>query len=204
MEKLKKMKAEMLTVAPYFTDISRLYIANKPEYVAAMHVNLQVDNAYFWRDEYGELDCGVLDWGMFQRSPFCMNFLGCLSGADPEVMLAHEGEIIKSFVDEYYRCGGPKLDADDVTQRFRLAYMTFVYECTQWLEREVLKETTPEEFSSIKSIHDERFMGRWLTRCRSMTVFNAFAYYNLLGAFKSNFDAWSSGSGKAYMTVYEG
>ena len=27
---------------------------------------------------------GVLDWGGFNRMPFCMNFLGCLSGADPE------------------------------------------------------------------------------------------------------------------------
>ena len=26
------------------------------------------DNAYFWRDEHGKLDCGLLDWG-----GFCIN-----------------------------------------------------------------------------------------------------------------------------------
>ena len=30
---------------------------------------------------------GVLDWGGFSRMAFCMNFLGCLSGADPEARL---------------------------------------------------------------------------------------------------------------------
>ena len=64
---------------------------------------------------------GVLDWGGFNRTPFCMNFLGCLSGADPEapgcnlatpaclrepaqtslkVLLAHEEGIIRCFRDE--------------------------------------------------------------------------------------------------------
>ena len=85
-----------------------------PDYIAAMHANLQADNAFFWRDEYGQLDCGVLDWGGFSRMPFCVNFLGCLSGADPEVLLAHEEGILRCFRDEYHRCGGPLLPLEEL------------------------------------------------------------------------------------------
>lgn len=74
--KLQRLKEEMVEMAPYFLDMSGYYQTNDSNFVSAMHVNLQADNAYFWRDEYGDMDCGVLDWGGFQRSPFCMNFLG--------------------------------------------------------------------------------------------------------------------------------
>merc|ERR1712056_145206 len=103
--------------------MSGTYQNNRSDYVGASHANLQVDNAYFWRDEYGDLACGVLDWGGFGRSPFCINFLGCLSGADPEVMMAHEEGIIRCFRDEYHRCGGPALAIEELRLRYHLGFI---------------------------------------------------------------------------------
>merc|ERR1719189_2430159 len=114
MDKLLKVKAELLEMCPYFKDLSDNYQTNNSDWIAANHANLQADNAYFWRDEYGAMACGMLDWGGFSRAPFGVRFLGCLSGADVGMMLGHEEGILRCFVDEYARCGGPKLDVAEV------------------------------------------------------------------------------------------
>ncbi|CAE7392610.1 atpA [Symbiodinium natans] len=182
-----------------------------------MHANLQADNAFFWRDEYGTLACGVLDWGGFNRTPFCMNFLGCLSGADPEVLLAHEEGIIRCFRDEYERCGGPHLPMEELLlscldegdggetglpavmcfhSGYHLGYITFVYESTTWLEREVYKLATKEEMATWDGILDDRFQERFRVRCRTSAIINSFAFYSLKGDHLSTlFKEWSKGKG---------
>merc|ERR1712187_124251 len=88
-DRMDKLKAELIEMCPYFLDATRDYQANNTNYITAMHVNLQADNAYFWHDEYNELSCGVIDWGNFNRTPFTGNFMGCLSGMEPQHLLEH-------------------------------------------------------------------------------------------------------------------
>ncbi|CAJ1377375.1 unnamed protein product [Effrenium voratum] len=202
--KLARIKEELLEMFPHFQGMSGQFQVNSPDYIAAMHANLQADNAFFWRDEYGDLDCGVLDWGGFNRTPFCVNFLGCLSGADPEVMLAHEEGIIRAFRDEFHRCGGPYLNVEDLLLRYHLGYITFVYESTTWIEREIYKQVSKEEMRTWHGILDERFQERFRVRCRSCTIINAFAFYALKGDhFKKLFLDWSKGKGAPYLTKLE-
>merc|ERR1719220_2887061 len=87
--KLQKVKEELVEMSPYFGDMSKFYQSNNSDYIAVNHANLQADNAWFWRNELGELDVGVLDYGGFGRAPFALKFSGCITGADPEVLLAH-------------------------------------------------------------------------------------------------------------------
>jgi len=202
MDKLLKMKEEILQMCPYFKDLSNYYQENCSDYIAANHANLQADNSFFWRDEYGDLSCGVLDWGGFARSPFCVRFLGCLSGADADDLLAHEEGILKCFVDEYERCGGPKVPVEEVVLRWHLAYITFAYDCSGWIERHVTKETSQEEFLSFTGMEDERFQERFYTRCGSMPTINCFTYYIKRGNLKAIFDEWAAGKGKQYLTEY--
>merc|ERR1712060_256386 len=170
---------------------------------AASHVNLQADNAYFWRDETGELVAGVLDWGGFARHPFFVRFLGCLSGCDAELLIAHEEGIIQYFIDEYARCGGPKIELKEAMLHFHLGLITNVYDCNNWLDRQVFKETPKEEFLNFKSLQDETFQSRFYTRCGAMTVFCTVAYYIMKGDLKAIFDKWASGSGQPFLTRYE-
>ena len=95
-EKLEKMREEITAIAPHFDDI-RLFLASSSDFVGAMHMNLQADNAYLWHDEHGDLDVGIFDWCGFGRSPFVMNFMGCLSGADADLLDAHEEGLMKMF-----------------------------------------------------------------------------------------------------------
>merc|ERR1712217_559955 len=87
------------------------------------------------------------------------------------------GEIIKCFVDDYYRCGGPKLDLEEVLLRYRLAYITFVYDACQWIERDLYKQMPKEEIAKFTGEMDDGFQAAFRVRCRSMTVINGFGFY---------------------------
>merc|ERR1711972_889329 len=197
---LEGIRAELLDMFPFFQSMSHHYQSNDPDYYAAMHQNLQADNAFFWRDEYGDLACGVLDWGGFARLPFCMSFLGCLSGADPELLLAHEEGIIRCFRDEYHRCGGPYLEVEELMLRYQLGFITFVYESATWVERDIYKQESKDVIKTWRGVLDPRFQGAFRVRCRSMTLINAFTTYHLKGGhFKALFERWSKGKGAPYL-----
>jgi len=200
---LQRIKDELVEMTPYFTDMSDFYQRSNSDYVAAMHANLQADNAFFWRDEYGDLECGVLDWGSFDRAPFCLRFLGCLSGADPQIMMAHEEGIIRCFRDEYHRCGGPDLPLEELLLRYHLAYISFVYESCTWIERDIHKHMTPAELADMTGVLDERFQAAFRVRCRGMTIINAWTYYHMRGNhYKATFDKWAAGKGARFLTEF--
>merc|ERR1740121_943427 len=203
-ERLRRIKDELVEMAPHFTDISEYFQMNNGDYVAAMHGNLQADNAFFWRDEYGDLGCGVLDWGGFNRGPFCRGFLGCLSGADPAILLAHEEGILRCFRDEYHRCGGPDLPLEDILERFHLCYITYVYESCTWIERDIHKNMTPAQMASFSGELDPDFQAAFRVRCRSMTVINSWTYYDMRGGhFKAVYDRWRAGKGARFLQQYK-
>ena len=58
---LDRVKREVVEIAPYFARIQKQTAAN-PDHTFFTHINLQIDNAYFWRSSDGELECGLLDW----------------------------------------------------------------------------------------------------------------------------------------------
>lgn len=200
---LTRAKAELLEMSPWFKDMSGSFQMNDSNFTAAVHQNLQADNAWFWRDEYNDISCGILDFGGFGRSQFCVRWLGCLSGADTETLLAHEEGIIKCFVDEYYRCGGPSIDLDETVLRWRLALITYCYDCYTYVERSVYKETPFEEFTKFTGPLDPAFQERFYTRCASLPTINTWNFYITRGNFKAIFDEWARGAGKPYMTRYQ-
>jgi len=104
---LDRLKGEYVEMAPYFTAAMHALAAH-PELHVLSHVNLQIDNAWFWRsadaDGAGEavLECGLLDWYNASRVPAVSVFMGCLSGIEPEVLAAHEEGLMRCFADEYF------------------------------------------------------------------------------------------------------
>mmetsp|Transcript_4828 Transcript_4828/g.13524 ORF Transcript_4828/g.13524 Transcript_4828/m.13524 type:complete len:510 (-) Transcript_4828:15-1544(-) len=202
MDKLQQVKAELIEMCPYFKDMSDAFQTNNSDWVAANHANLQADNAYFWRDEYGDMYGGVLDWGGFMRSPFGVRFLGCLSGADASDLLAHMDELCKCYADEYARCGGPAIKASELVRRYHLAFITSLYDQVSYVQRHTFKETTLEEMHSFTSERDERFQERFFTRCGTMPSINAWTYYIKKGNLKAVFDEWREGDGKPYLQQY--
>jgi len=196
---LDKLKSDLWKAAPYFEDI-KAYVGNTSDFQGVQHGNLQSDNAYFWRDENGELDCGVFDFGGLGRGPsYVGNFMGCLSGADAPLLLENEESFMKTFAETFHRYGGPQVDVEELLMRWRLFWLMCASDTCSWIERDALREIPEAEWKSIKSRHDPKFMDTWNARCRTTTFISCLEYWPNRDLGKI-FDEWKEGKGKAYLT----
>lgn len=198
---LDRMIEDLAHILPQ-KDAIDLFLSSSSDYTGAAHLNLQADNAFFWCDDKGDMDCGVFDWCGFSRSPFIGNFMGCLSGADVDFLDAHEEGLMKMFCDECKRYGGPDLDWKEVLLRYRLKWPSYVLDTVQWIERDILRECPREEWSSIKSTKDDKFMGLWNVRCRGIALINGFTFWPRRN-FRKIYDDWAAGPGKPFLVEYK-
>ena len=83
-----------------------------PDYVALCHYNAHIDNAWFWREPFGRLQCGLLDWGRVRQMNLAYALWGSLSGTSVEIWNAHLDEFLQLFIDDYRAYGGPQLDLE--------------------------------------------------------------------------------------------
>ena len=153
----------------------------KPELIALSHVNLQIDNAYFWREseESDRLECGLLDWYNLSRAPAVSVWGGCLSGCDPDVLLTHEKALFRAFSDEYKRHGGPRVDASELLLLYHLSIPGQVVGMIPFITSEIYPQgPSKAEWPSIKSVWDPRIMGQWQCRCRVVALLQLCRYWH--------------------------
>ncbi len=96
-------------------------LAADPDYIALCHWNANIDNAWFWRDADGVLRCGLMDWGCVGQMNMGMAIWGAMSGAETDLWNQHFEELLRVFVAEVERFGGPRLDPDRL-RRHTLLY----------------------------------------------------------------------------------
>jgi hypothetical protein len=109
--------ARLADEAPRFQaleQVARRILQSRPEMIALCHWNAHVDNAWFWRNGKGELECGLMDWGNVSQMNVAMAIWGCLSAAEPDLWSDHLAELLALFVDEFEGCGGPRLDIGEL------------------------------------------------------------------------------------------
>ncbi len=92
----------------------------QPDFIALCHWNANIDNGWFWRDEAGDLQCGLMDWGGVGQIHLGMVIWGCLSGVETWMWDAHLDEIIALFVAEYHAAGGPAVDVAELKRHVLL------------------------------------------------------------------------------------
>mmetsp|Transcript_112413 Transcript_112413/g.210816 ORF Transcript_112413/g.210816 Transcript_112413/m.210816 type:complete len:972 (+) Transcript_112413:77-2992(+) len=118
----KRFRTAIMTLNAYSMEITWWKEGNK-DMVALSHANMNVDNAYFWRDADGNLDCGVLDWGGFGAQSvghkmwwwlYCMDYEPLKDGVD---------SLLQCFIDTYHSSGGPKLDMKEFKDMFCVTAM---------------------------------------------------------------------------------
>lgn len=108
---LAKLRTILMTLNAYKAEIS--YWKHKdPDYVALTHQNMNVDNAYFWRDADGNLECGVFDWGAMGSNSLGHKLWWWLYCMDFEPFKAHLPKLLEVFSSSYQEFGGPALDEE--------------------------------------------------------------------------------------------
>jgi hypothetical protein len=90
-------------------------LAASADHVALCHWNANVDNAWFWRDDDGLLQCGLMDWGCVSQLNVAMALWGALSAAENALWDQHFDDLVALFAHEYAASGGPRVDRDELT-----------------------------------------------------------------------------------------
>ena len=167
---------EQILDALVYNPLFGKYAANDARFVGLTHTNLQLDNAYFWRDANGDLDCGLLDWYSCSRAAYAQVWLGCLSGAEGHVLAAHDLDIFASFAAEHEKFGGPKIDPEDLRERFTLFFPSYLIGNFTKIKTHILSEVPIPDWADLAS-KDDVFNGPWNARCFSIMIANGLSYW---------------------------
>src|SRR5690606_21967625 len=128
---------------------------SQPDFIALCHWNANVDNAWFWRDDRGELECGLLDWGRVGQMNVALALFGALSGAEIELWNERLDELLKCFADEMQRSGGPALDLDEL--EFQLMLFVAMMGLAWLFDAPALIRAQIPQLAQIESRFDPRF-----------------------------------------------
>jgi len=97
------------------------YLQGQPDYIALIHWNANIDNAWFWRDEAGQLQCGLLDWGSVNQMNLGLALWGALSAAETDMWGEHMEMLLDVFIAEFRKAGGPALEIEELKRQMFLA-----------------------------------------------------------------------------------
>lgn len=97
------------------------YLQSNADYIALMHWNANVDNAWFWRDEDGELQCGLLDWGNVNQMNIGLALWGALSAAETAMWNEHLDSLLALFLQQFQHAGGVGLDKEELRRHIFFA-----------------------------------------------------------------------------------
>lgn len=100
--------------------IKRFLHAN-PDLIALIHWNANIDNAWFWRNANGHLECGLMDWGSVCQMNLGLALWGALSAAETTLWDDHLDELLRLFMDRFYQCGGPRLTLSEFKLHLQLS-----------------------------------------------------------------------------------
>jgi len=152
-----KWMKTMMTWNAYANEI-QYWLHSNPDYIALGHNNLNQDNAYFWRDASGKLDCGIIDWGGFGVGPLGHKMWWTFNCANFDNFGLSLNEYIDTFIAAYREHGGPQLDRKHfertvlITSLGNASFMAAaVPNC--------YKMCPMEEFATITSRKDPRIAG---------------------------------------------
>jgi hypothetical protein len=128
----------------------RRFLYSRPDLVALCHMNANIDNAWFWREEDGSLRSGLLDRGGVGQMSVASSIWGCIGATEPEMHDRHLHELLDLFIAEYACAGGPSLDRGELAQHLAMHVMMSALHMTtahrqffaRWPTRPLLQTVT--------------------------------------------------------------
>lgn len=110
---ITRLRDQVVAFPEHQAGIKRL-LHQRPELVALCHWNANVDNAWFWRNGGGQIECGLMDWGHVSQMNIAMALWGALSAAEIELWDRHLDDLLALFDREFQDCGGPALNLESL------------------------------------------------------------------------------------------
>ena len=110
---IARLERDALRFLRHETTMKR-YMHTDRDFIALSHFNANIDNAWFWRDAGGVLQCGLLDWQRARQMNVAYALWGALCGASLEIWERHLDGLLTLFVHELHAQGGPALDVAEL------------------------------------------------------------------------------------------
>jgi hypothetical protein len=134
------------------------YLLSDVDYTGLCHINLNLDNAWFWRDEAGQLHAGLLDWGGAGQASLAQALSGMMMMPQPEKHIALVNRVIDVFIEECAAQGCPPIDREELYFQYKASvYSTAIFMFITILS-EALKHFPEEYFSSMESRMDPQLL----------------------------------------------
>jgi len=145
-------------------DAIRRHLNGEPDLITLCHWNMNLDNAWFWRDGEGALQVGLLDWGSVAQMNLAQSFFGMICAAETGFLDAHEDELIALLLAEYRALGGPTVDRSAFVRSLRLSQallgVAWMLDAPALIEREV------PEIADVRDRTDPRLRDVFLARAQ--------------------------------------
>eukprot|EP00442_Polarella_glacialis_P005353 CAMPEP_0115054996 /NCGR_PEP_ID=MMETSP0227-20121206/4400_1 /TAXON_ID=89957 /ORGANISM="Polarella glacialis, Strain CCMP 1383" /LENGTH=285 /DNA_ID=CAMNT_0002439525 /DNA_START=27 /DNA_END=884 /DNA_ORIENTATION=+ len=167
----------ILDTIPYKDDVA-MYACNFPDMIALQHSNLQSDNAFYWRTDEDDMDCGIIDWGGCSPGHFPAKMQASVTSAEGEILDEHEDGLLQCFIDEYYKECGILLNLEEFRRQWWLTYCSYVQSMGTNIEMEIYRCTPREQWKTIRDLWDDRAVGVWNV-CFAFMIGSALKYLHL-------------------------
>jgi hypothetical protein len=151
---LNKLRKTMMTLSAYTAEVNYWKYSDY-DYVALGHMNLNVDNAYFWRDEAGKLDCGVFDWGNMGTGCMGHKLWWWMYCREFDPWKRNMASDLKTYCDSYTASGGPSLDKKKLEQMIIITAMEQLHGLIAAVPQ-IFKMCPKKEWPNIKDRYDPR------------------------------------------------
>jgi len=115
---LARFRADVLFGFEHVDELARQLHADV-DYVGLCHPNLNLDNAWFWRESDGVLHAGLLDWGMTRQMNISQALCGMLMFPEPETYSELVRNVVDTFVTEYESICGVRLEAATIRNHYK-------------------------------------------------------------------------------------
>jgi hypothetical protein len=91
--------------------------------IAFCHWNANIDNAWFWRDDHGDIACGLMDWGNVRQMNMVTAIWSCLFFSEPEFVIENLHHFFALFSQVFEEAGGGPLDPAALELQFALSML---------------------------------------------------------------------------------
>jgi len=149
-----KLKTVLMTLNAYKAELTYWRHADD-DYVALTHQNMNVDNAYFWRDGQGQLDLGVFDWGNMGSRSLGNKLWWWLYCGDYDALTENIGGYIDCLVTTYHEHGGPLLDKELLRKQFIVTAIEQLQGLCAAVPQ-IMRMCPKKEWATIKDRYDPR------------------------------------------------
>jgi hypothetical protein len=118
-EFLDRLREDVVRFAAH-EPVIRAALSGNHARTALCHWNANVDNAWFWLNADGRIECGLMDWGCVGPMNLAMAIWGAMSGAGTRLWDDHLEHLLTLFAVEFEAAGGAPVDIAALTQELML------------------------------------------------------------------------------------